>query len=679
MAADPTDLFEELKRRKVFRATAAYVVVAAGVGAVANDFLPALGLPPWTVKFVVALAVLGLPVAIALSWAFDVRPADESEGTADGQPGSVGPVRTDGADDHAVGQRDAPGRPRSARWTTGRIAVVGAVLILALAGAAMLFTGGEQGPPATDHRVAVLPFENLTGDPELDDLGLAAADWISDGLPTIPSVEVVPITVVREVLADAGAGAALREVAQETRAGLAITGSFLLAGDSIEFRAALVDLEGQTVTASFRPGRSPRSEPTRAFRTVRQQAMGAVAVLLDQGQAGLVARAPPTYEAYQAYLGGIDHFMNLRYPEAVRELERAERADPGFLEPRLFALAALIAAGEPARADSVLRTIEPHHAELSEVGRLILETARADLRGNRTAAYHAALEWHERSPGRATATFAGLFAVGANRPREAVDLLEGVPFEDRDVAAGLGYYIFLTGSLHLLGEHGRELEAARQFQTFRPQYPTGLVREARALAALDRPAEAEALVDDLLLFPRSPPFFTPEKALQNVGDALAAFGHADGAQRVYGRALAYLKGRGPARPPDELLAHADLLRRIGRLEAAERYAAAALDSAPDDGTVQAVVGLIAAQQGDRAAADTAAAQIAARHDPYNHGSNTYNRARIRARLGDLDRAVELLRQAASEGWYLNGLDRLDPDLRPLRGHPVFEELMRPKG
>ena len=78
-------------------------------------------------------------------------------------------------------------------------------------------------------------------------------------------------------------------------------------------------------------------------------------------------------------------------------------------------------------------------------------------------------------------------------------------------------------------------------------------------------------------------------------------------------------------------------------------------------------------------AERIAAELAARDDPYDFGGNTYNRACIRARLGDLDRAVELLGQAHTEGSALGIWLRVDPDLRPLDGYPPFEQLIQLKG
>jgi len=62
----------ELKRRKVFRVAIAYVVVAwlmLQIGDIVFDFLE---VPNWAGKLLLALLVLGLPVALVLSWAYEL-------------------------------------------------------------------------------------------------------------------------------------------------------------------------------------------------------------------------------------------------------------------------------------------------------------------------------------------------------------------------------------------------------------------------------------------------------------------------------------------------------------------------------------------------------------------------------------------------------------------------------
>lgn len=664
MAADPSGLFEELRRRKVFRATAAYVVVAAGVGAVASDFFPALGLPDWTVTLVVALLILGLPVTIALSWAFDVRPSEPGQGVEAGEDALPG----------ASGRRTTAGR---FRWTAGRIAVVGAVIILGLAGGAMLFTGGETSA-VVGYRVAVLPFENQTGEADLDPLGLMASEWISDGLAAIDSAQVVPAIEVREILAGPSQANQLRRIALETLAGTAVTGSYVLVGDSIEVRGQIVDPEEGAILLSLDPALAPRANPTAALVPIRQQAMTAIARRLDTRIAEAIGREirPPLYEAFEAYLFGMELFSSFRYDEAFRQFDRSHQIDSTFWAPMNWVASGYGNLGQFARMDSVVRLLDAHRAELSEGFRLKLDEQRARVRGDLHAAYRFARRIFERGPGQLTRYINALYAYDTNRPRTAADLLQQERRDAEIRSAWLGFHSVLTASLHLLGDYQRELEAARRARERFADHPSPVGMEAQALAGMGRTEEAAALVDEVRLLASSPR--SAVIYIRRIGDALAAHGHHDAAARLYDRALATWPSGEPADAYEHRL-YADLLRRAGRLKEAAAQVETARELDPDDRDAQALEGIIAAQRGDRARADRIAEELAARTDPYAHGGNTYNRACIRARLGDLDRAVELLRQAHAEGQPLALWFRHDPDLRPLDGYAPFEELIRPKG
>ena len=75
MADNPLGEFlNELRRRKVIRVAVVYIVVAWIAIEAASVIFPALLFPEWTSRIVVALALVGFPVAVGLAWAFEVRP-----------------------------------------------------------------------------------------------------------------------------------------------------------------------------------------------------------------------------------------------------------------------------------------------------------------------------------------------------------------------------------------------------------------------------------------------------------------------------------------------------------------------------------------------------------------------------------------------------------------------------
>src|SRR5690348_4955118 len=68
------NFFSELKRRNVYKVAAAYAVVAWLLIQAASILLPTFEAPAWVMKVLVAIIVLGFPVALAFSWAFEITP-----------------------------------------------------------------------------------------------------------------------------------------------------------------------------------------------------------------------------------------------------------------------------------------------------------------------------------------------------------------------------------------------------------------------------------------------------------------------------------------------------------------------------------------------------------------------------------------------------------------------------
>ena len=68
------NFFSELKRRNVYKVAVAYAVAAWLLIQIATQVFPFFEIPSWAVRLVVLLLILGFPVALILSWAFEITP-----------------------------------------------------------------------------------------------------------------------------------------------------------------------------------------------------------------------------------------------------------------------------------------------------------------------------------------------------------------------------------------------------------------------------------------------------------------------------------------------------------------------------------------------------------------------------------------------------------------------------
>jgi TolB-like protein/Tfp pilus assembly protein PilF len=138
-------LLQELKRRRVLQTAAVYVAAAWAATEMLGFLLPALNFPRWTVTIVAILFVLGFPVAMLLAWVFDV----DGDGIRRTVPGSA----------------------------KGKLAISVALTFLIVSTAGLFYLIYPDGPEAEtqaavtefnppDNSIAVLPFVNMSDDPE---------------------------------------------------------------------------------------------------------------------------------------------------------------------------------------------------------------------------------------------------------------------------------------------------------------------------------------------------------------------------------------------------------------------------------------------------------------------------------------------------------------------------------
>src|SRR6266496_3189130 len=66
--------FEEVRRRKVYRVAAAYVIAAGFIIQISSAVFPAWDLPNWAFRLVVVFLLIGFPISLILAWAYDITP-----------------------------------------------------------------------------------------------------------------------------------------------------------------------------------------------------------------------------------------------------------------------------------------------------------------------------------------------------------------------------------------------------------------------------------------------------------------------------------------------------------------------------------------------------------------------------------------------------------------------------
>jgi TolB-like protein/Tfp pilus assembly protein PilF len=296
--------FEEVRRRKVYRVAAAYVIAAGGIIQLASAAFPAWELPNWTLRMLIVCLLMGFPLALMLAWAFDITP-DGIQVTPDTAASSTHTRRN-------------------------MILLIGGGLILSAA--AGFFLLPRVAAHKIDRSIAVLPFQNLSDEKE----NAYFADGIQDDLLTnlskIGDLKVISRTSVMPYRATQSNA---REIGKALGVGTILEGSVRRVGNRVRVNVQLINVESdQHIWAE-----DYDRELTDVFAIqsdLAQKIAGELRAQLSPTEKAQIQRKPTeNSEAYLAFVEGHDLLtrpdrMRVDTERAEQLFEKATRLDPNF-------------------------------------------------------------------------------------------------------------------------------------------------------------------------------------------------------------------------------------------------------------------------------------------------------------------------------------------------------------
>jgi len=214
-----TNLFAELKRRNVYKVAIAYGVVAWLLVQIATQVFPFFEIPNWTVRLVVLLIAIGFPIALIIAWAFELTPE--------------GLKRTEAAD-------ATPAAHSSQRAWIYVVIVSGAISVgIFFLGRYTNSKSGEEAElPAKS--IAVLPFENLSGNPENAYFTDGIQEEILTRLAKIADLKVISRTSTARYKSSP---ANLRQIAKQLGVANILEGTVQKAADQVRVNVQLIKAE----------------------------------------------------------------------------------------------------------------------------------------------------------------------------------------------------------------------------------------------------------------------------------------------------------------------------------------------------------------------------------------------------------------------------------------------------
>ena len=646
--------FAELQRRKVYRVAVAYAVVGWLLIQIATQVSPFLEIPAWVVRLVIVLLALGFPVALLLSWAFDLT--------------SKGVIRTDDIEPPKVIPAAAP----------------------------------VSKTPPPEKSIAVLPFENLSDDQQNTYFADGIQDDILSSLAKVADLKVISRTSVRQYRGEARN---VREIGEALGVAYVMEGTVRREANRVRINAQLIDARTDLHVWNDTYDREMSDLFALQTELARRIAFALRANLSPREKVSLQVHPTSDLDAYDLFLRARDLFRwsgsgdpRENGESALRLLEEAVERDPNFalahcLTSRFHAelywfgydrtrqrlTQAKIAADTALRLQPDSSDVRLALAYYYYYGYRDYELARTELAIAQKAAPNDAEAWDasaaiDRRQGRweeAIAHFEKSKELDPRNPSVLWNLAE--------TYACLGRYD----------------EAARGFAEGVEVNPGAhLFSLARAAIALRTHGNLEPLCTVLCGVPAA---FDPGGGVTNIALRVYLAAHDYEEAERWLRKSSYDRFNdigvgGPATILDGYTFPRSwyeglIARGRGDAGAAERAFASAqrvveddLSKTEGDAKLAAMLGLVQAQRGQKdqaiAAGRRAVELLPMARDAFDGPLIAVKRAVIYAQVGEADRALELLKDLVQRpNGPTPGTLRVEPEWDSLRGDPRFEALV----
>jgi len=527
--------FAELKRRNVYKVAIAYAVVGWLLIQIATQVFPFFEIPNWGIRLIVLLIAIGFPVALIIAWAFELTPE--------------GIKRAEAVD-------EAEKRSRGAVWIY--IVVIAAVLSVGLfvlgrysaqrsisneVGAGERVPAPQVNQPISEKSLAVLPFANLSGNPENAYFAAGIQDEIITRLAKIGQLKVISCLSTQRFKS---APDDLPAIANQLGVANILQGSVQRTADTVRVNVQLVkaDTDNHLWADTF------DRKLTDVFQ-IESDIAKTIAEKLQAKLTGSEERAlsiQPTAdsEAHQLYLQG-RYLWNRRtgqnLKKALSYFQQAVEKDPNFALAYTgiadsCALIPVYGAGTPkdyyprakAAAEKALqlddRLAEAHTSMANvffrylELGKSVSEFERSiQLNPN----YPTAHQWY----GRLTLLALGQFDHALVEAKRAVELDPVSPIGHTDVAT-----VYMTER-----RYDEAIAELRNTLEMEPDFYWAHRQLGMALELKGSPAEA------IVEYQRAAELNDDPRVLAFVGHAMASAGNQNEAREMLGKLTEIAKTR----------------------------------------------------------------------------------------------------------------------------------------
>jgi len=316
-------LVRRMRERRVFRGAGYYIVGAWALLQVGDVVVEPAGLPTWSMTALLYLLILGFPLAIFLSWRYDITEHGIVRTMASGGEGANPDVLQLRIADYLI-----------LAMLLGILGFVGyRSLIMARDAGEHLADGGpaiQSASAAPLESIAVLPFADLSPGEEKAFLGDGISDTVTHVLSQVDGIQVIART---SSFAFKNRNLPVQEIAAALKVAHILEGSVQRAGDKLRIIARLINAATGAEVWSGYYDRSMEGVFAIQDEIAQEVATALRVTVLGQGDVDVEPGYRPKLAAFEAFILGreaLDRGGAESLGEAVEQFQRAVDIDPGY-------------------------------------------------------------------------------------------------------------------------------------------------------------------------------------------------------------------------------------------------------------------------------------------------------------------------------------------------------------
>ncbi len=317
------EFFHELRRRNIFRVAGVYGVIAWLLVQVAATLESAVGLPTWFDGFVVAILLIGFPIAMILAWAFEITPEGMKLNAKTAGGANIAP-KPAGKLDYVI---------------IGGLVLVGMMIVADRMMPEKVATAARDDLPAStaeevaDASIAILPFADLSPDGDQEYFSDGMAEEILNVLVRVDGMKVASRTSSFQFK---GRELGIPEIANQLNVRHVLEGSVRKSGKTIRITAQLIDAQTDQHLWSQTYDRTLSAENIFAIQDeIANEIVKQLGIKMGGDNPEIpkvrVAAGTENLDAYELFLRAHNKFITRNdIPGTIALFERAVAADPDF-------------------------------------------------------------------------------------------------------------------------------------------------------------------------------------------------------------------------------------------------------------------------------------------------------------------------------------------------------------